>query len=124
MVNACRRFAAAYPGHGGSLGMLITSDEEGAADDGTLKAGGSNAPHALYNIGNNRSEDLMRFVALLEQETGRKALLDPKPMQVGDVRETFADISAIERDHGFKPTTSIEQGIPRFVRWYREYHRV
>ena len=94
------------------------------ADDGTLKAGGSNAPHALYNIGNNRSEDLMRFVALLEQETGRKALLDPKPMQVGDVRETFADISAIERDHGFKPTTSIEQGIPRFVRWYREYHRV
>ena len=94
------------------------------ADDNALKAGGSRAPHALYNIGNNRSEDLMRVVALLEQETGRKALLDPKPMQVGDVRETFADISAIERDHGFKPTTSIEQGIPRFVRWYREYHRV
>jgi UDP-glucuronate 4-epimerase len=93
-------------------------------DDHALKAGGSTAPHALYNIGNSRSEDLMRVVALLEQETGRKALLDPRPMQIGDVRETFADISAIERDHGFRPTTSIDEGIPRFIRWYREYHRV
>src|SRR4051812_28105390 len=93
-------------------------------DDGQVKAGGSMAPHALYNIGNSRSEDLMRVVELLEQETGRKALLDPKPMQIGDVRETFADISAIERDHGFKPTTSIDQGIPRFVAWYRVYHGI
>ncbi len=94
------------------------------ADNGEVKAGGSTAPHALYNIGNSRSEDLMRVVELLEQETGRKALLDPKPMQIGDVKETFADISGIERDHGFQPTTSIEDGIPRFVRWYREYHGV
>ena len=94
------------------------------ADNGGAKAGGSSAPHALYNIGNSRSEDLMRVVELLEQETGRKALLDPKPMQIGDVKETFADISGIERDHGFQPTTSIEDGIPRFVRWYREYHGV
>ena len=72
-------------------------------DDGAMKAGGSTSPHALYNIGNSRSEDLMRVVQLLEQETGRKALLDPKPMQIGDVKETFADISAIERDHGFAP---------------------
>jgi UDP-glucuronate 4-epimerase len=91
-------------------------------DDGALKAGGSIGPHALYNIGNSRSEDLMRVVQLLEQETGRKALLDPKPMQIGDVKETFADISAIERDHGFRPATSIDEGVPRFVRWYREYH--
>src|SRR6476659_4447828 len=94
------------------------------ADDGEVKAGGSTSPHALYNIGNSRSEDLMRVVQLLEQQKGRNALLDPMPMQVGDVKETFADISAIERDHGFKPTTSIEEGIPRFVRWYREYHGV
>ena len=93
-------------------------------DDGTTKAGGSSAPHALYNIGNSRSEDLMRVVELLEQETGEKALLDPQPMQAGDVKETFADISAIERDHGFQPATRIEQGVPRFVDWYREYHRV
>jgi UDP-glucuronate 4-epimerase len=91
-------------------------------DDGQVKAGGSTAPHALYNIGNSRSEDLMRVVELLERETGRQALLDPKPMQAGDVRETFADISAIERDHGFKPATSIDEGVPRFVAWYRDYH--
>src|SRR5689334_10896245 len=92
------------------------------ADDGQVKAGGSTSPHALYNIGNSSSEDLMRVVQLLEQETGRKALLEPMPMQVGDVRETFADISAIEKDHGFKPMTSIDEGVPRFVKWYREYH--
>ena len=96
---------------------------DGPPDDvGQVKAGGSTAPHALYNIGNSRSEDLMRVVELLERETGRKALLDPQPMQVGDVRETFADISAIERDHGFKPSTSIDEGVPRFVAWYRDYH--
>ncbi len=94
------------------------------ADDGSVKAGGSTAPHAIYNIGNSRSEDLMRVVALLEQATGRKALLDPQPMQIGDVKETFADITAIERDLGFEPTTTIDDGIPRFVQWYREYHRI
>jgi UDP-glucuronate 4-epimerase len=92
------------------------------ADDGQVKAGGSTSPHAIYNIGNSRGEDLMRLVRLLEQETGRKALLDPRPMQVGDVKETFADISAIERDHGFKPETSIDEGVPRFIAWYRDYH--
>ena len=91
-------------------------------DDGSVKAGGSTAPHALYNIGNSRSEDLMRLVSLLEEATGRKALLDPRPMQPGDVKETYADISAIERDHGFAPATSIDEGVPRFVDWYREYH--
>jgi UDP-glucuronate 4-epimerase len=91
-------------------------------DDGSVKAGGSMAPHALYNIGNSRSEDLMRVVALLEEATGRKALIDPQPMQAGDVRDTFADISAIQRDLGFTPATSIDEGVPRFVSWYREYH--
>ena len=91
-------------------------------DDGQMKAGGSMSPHALYNIGNSRSEDLMRVVELLERETGHKALLDPKPMQNGDVKETFADISAIERDRGFEPSTTIDEGVPRFVAWYRDYH--
>jgi UDP-glucuronate 4-epimerase len=94
------------------------------ADDGSTKAGGSTSPHALYNIGNSRSEDLMRVVQLLEQATGQKALLDPQPMQVGDVRETFADISAIERDLGFEPSTRIDEGVPRFVAWYRDYHKL
>ena len=94
------------------------------ADNGEAKAGGSVSPHAIYNIGNSRSEDLMRVVELLEQETGRKALADPKPMQIGDVKETFADISAIERDHGFEPRTSIDEGVPRFVAWYKDYHGI
>ena len=92
------------------------------ADDGEEKAGGSVSPHALYNIGNNRSEDLMRVVELLEQETGRKAICDPQPMQIGDVKQTFADVTAIQRDHGFQPSTTIDEGVPRFVAWYREYH--
>ena len=91
-------------------------------DNGSPKAGGSSAPHAIYNIGNSRSEDLMRVISLLEEATGRKALLDPQPMQLGDVKDTFADISAIERDLGFSPTTTIDEGIPRFVDWYRGYH--
>jgi UDP-glucuronate 4-epimerase len=94
------------------------------ADDGQPKAGGSIAPHAIYNIGNSKSEDLMRVVGLLEQETGRRALVDLKPMQIGDVPETFADISAIERDHGFAPATTIDEGVPRFVAWYRDYHGI
>jgi UDP-glucuronate 4-epimerase len=102
-------------------GVLACLDSP-PADDTSVKAGGSMSPHALYNIGNSRSEDLIRVIELLEQATGRKALLDPKPMQPGDVKDTFADISAIERDHGFQPATSIDQGVPRFVGWYREYH--
>lgn len=94
------------------------------ADNGELKAGGSTNPHAIYNIGNSRSEDLMRLVELLEEATGRKALVEPMPMQDGDVRETFADISAIERDHGFKPTIKIDEGTARFVAWYRDYHKI
>jgi UDP-glucuronate 4-epimerase len=94
------------------------------ADDGAEKAGGSVSPHALYNIGNHRSEDLMRVVELLEQATGKTALLSRQPMQPGDVKETFADISAIERDHGFRPTTTIDEGVPLFVRWYRDYHQL
>jgi UDP-glucuronate 4-epimerase len=103
---------------------IVSCLDSPPVDDGSNKAGGSIAPHAIYNIGNSRSEDLMRVVALLEQATGRKALLSPEPMQAGDVRETFADISAIERDHGFEPKVTIDEGVPRFVQWYREYHRL
>ncbi len=102
-------------------GVLATLDSP-PVDDGASKAGGSNAPHAIYNIGNNRSEDLMRVIELLELATGKRALLDPMPMQPGDVQDTCADISAIERDHGFRPATTIDEGIPRFVDWYRSYH--
>jgi UDP-glucuronate 4-epimerase len=91
-------------------------------DDGAEKAGGSKGPHRLYNIGNHRSEELTRMIGLIEQACGREAQKVLMPMQPGDVRDTYADISAIQRDLGFAPTTSIDEGVPRFVHWYREYH--
>jgi UDP-glucuronate 4-epimerase len=93
-------------------------------DDGSEKAGGSTKPHALYNIGNHRSEPLMKVVEMLEQECGRKAEMEMLPMQDGDVQRTFADIDAIQRDLGYQPSTTIEVGVPNFVRWYREYHQL
>ena len=94
------------------------------ADDGTAKAGGSVAPHALYNIGNNRSEELTRMIDVLEAACGRRAERQLLPMQAGDVPDTFADIGAIERDLGYRPTTSIDVGVPKFVAWYRDYHGI
>jgi UDP-glucuronate 4-epimerase len=103
---------------------VVAALDNPPADDGEPKAGGSRGPHRLYNIGNHRSEELTRMIDLIEQACGRKAERALMPMQPGDVRDTYADISAIERDLGFRPTTSIDEGVPRFVRWYREYHGV
>ena len=80
--------------------------------------------HRLYNLGNNRAEPLLRFIEMIETATGRKAIVELKPMQQGDVKETFADILASTRDLGFKPTTPIDVGIPRFVEWYRAFYKV
>lgn len=91
-------------------------------DDGAMKAGGSVSPHRLYNIGNNRSEELGEMISLIERACGRPAERRLLPMQPGDVRDTFADISAIQRDLGFAPRTTIAEGVPRFVDWYRQYH--
>ncbi|HEX4695930.1 GDP-mannose 4,6-dehydratase [Sphingomonas sp.] len=93
-------------------------------DDNAVKAGGSVSPHRLYNIGNHRSEQLGDMIDLIERACGVKAVRDYQPMQPGDVQATYADISAIQRDLGFEPTTTIEVGVPAFVNWYREYHRV
>jgi UDP-glucuronate 4-epimerase len=102
-------------------GIVACSDTP-APDDGAEKAGGSRAPHRLYNIGNHRSEELTHMIDLIEEACGRKAERRLMPMQPGDVRDTFADISAIQRDLGFAPTTTIAEGIPKFVDWYRTYH--
>jgi UDP-glucuronate 4-epimerase len=91
-------------------------------DDGAIKAGGSTKPHRLYNIGNHKSEHLMKVVEILEGECGKQAEIEYLPMQPGDVRQSFADIDAISNDLGYAPTTSIDVGVPNFVRWYREYH--
>jgi UDP-glucuronate 4-epimerase len=79
-------------------------------------------PHALYNLGNNRSEKLMDFIAAIEAAMGRKAQMKMEPMQPGDVPSTYADIEASTRDLGFVPTTPISVGIPKFVDWFRRYY--
>jgi UDP-glucuronate 4-epimerase len=103
---------------------IVACLDNPAPDDGAEKAGGSRAPHRLYNIGNHRSEELTHMIGLLEEACGRKAERRLLPMQPGDVRDTYADISAIQGDLGFHPTTTIDEGIPRFVQWYREYHEL
>jgi UDP-glucuronate 4-epimerase len=84
----------------------------------------SKAPYRLYNIGNNRPVELMRYIELIEQCLGRKATMKLLPLQVGDVPDTWADIDDLARDVGYAPATPVEVGIERFVRWYREYYRV
>ena len=88
------------------------------------------APYKVYNIGNNKPESLMNFVNILEnclikegiiKEPGKKELL---PMQAGDVYQTFADVSELERDFGFKPSTTLEQGLSAFTKWYKVFYKV
>ena len=90
-------------------------------DDGAAKPGGSRATHAIYNLGNNRPEPLMRLIGLIEDACGKKAVIDFQPMQPGDVPRTYADIDAIRAAVGYEPTTPIDVGIPAFVEWYRRY---
>jgi UDP-glucuronate 4-epimerase len=95
-------------------GTIAALDRPAAANGG--------APYRVYNIGNHRSEPLLRLVSLIETAVGKKAVIEHAPMQPGDVKETYADIEASQRDLGFVPRTTIDEGIPRFVKWYREYH--
>ncbi|WP_420137953.1 NAD-dependent epimerase/dehydratase family protein [Sphingomonas sp.] len=101
---------------------VIASHDHPPVDDGEIKAGGSLAPHRVYNIGNHRSEELTKVVELIEAACGRPAQIELAPIQAGDVAETFADISAIQQELGFAPTTAIDVGVPNFVRWYMAYH--
>ena len=85
---------------------------------------GSNAPYRIYNIGNNRPVKLLRYIEVLEQCLGRKAKLDLLPLQDGDVPQTIADVTRLVADTGFKPETTVEVGVARFVEWYRAYYAV
>ena len=84
----------------------------------------SRAPYRVYNIGNNNPVELLRLIEVLETTIGKKAVKNMMPMQPGDVPATFANVDDLVRDVGFQPSTSIEVGAERFVRWYREYYRV
>jgi UDP-glucuronate 4-epimerase len=79
--------------------------------------------HRVYNLGATRSVELTYVLSLFEKALARKAIVEPVPGEPGDMRETAADISHTTRDFGWTPSTTIEQGIPRFVEWYKEYHR-
>jgi UDP-glucuronate 4-epimerase len=84
--------------------------------------GTSRAPYRLYNIGNNRPVELLRYIELLEKALGRKAEMNLLPLQPGDVPDTWADIDDLQRDTGYNPATSVETGVQRFVDWYLEYY--
>lgn len=83
----------------------------------------SAAPYRIYNIGNHQPVELMTFIRVLEDKLGKKARLELLPMQPGDVLATYADVDDLARDTGFRPQTSLEEGLGRFVEWYREYYR-
>ncbi|MDA1099343.1 MAG: GDP-mannose 4,6-dehydratase [Proteobacteria bacterium] len=103
-------------------GVLAARDNPPGADEGAGDA--PTAPHRIYNIGNNHPEPLLRLIEILEDALGRKAARILEPMQPGDVKNTYADLTAIERDLGFRPTTTIAEGVPRFAAWFREYHKL
>jgi UDP-glucuronate 4-epimerase len=82
------------------------------------------APYEIFNLGNHQAENLMDMIGILSETLGVKPITEFLPMQPGDVEATYADISLAGAKLGFHPSTSITRGIPRFVKWYREYHQV
>ncbi|MBB3694592.1 NAD-dependent epimerase/dehydratase family protein [Sphingomonas sp. BK580] len=100
---------------------IVAALDHPPADDGQVKAGGSVSPHRIYNIGNNKAEELETLIALIEESCGRTAIRVDKGMQPGDVPATYADLTAIQDDLGFRPTTPIAVGIPKWVEWYKGY---
>lgn len=107
-------------------GVIRTLDRVAQPDPGydpmQPSPGLSSAPYRLYNIGNDQPVQLLRFIELLEQDLGRTVEKRLLPMQPGDVPDTWADVSALRRDVGYAPNTSIEDGVARFVAWYRGYY--
>ncbi len=109
-------------------GVLRTTDTLPAADISWCgenpDPGTSYAPYRIYNIGNNNPVELLYFIETLERFLGKKAVKNLLPIQAGDVPAAYADVDDLIRDVGFKPATSIEEGIGRFVEWYKEYYAV
>jgi UDP-glucuronate 4-epimerase len=84
----------------------------------------SGAPYKIYNIGNNHPEKLMDMISYIESALGKDAVKVMKPMQPGDVYETFADITDLANDTGFRPATPLKSGIEKFVTWYKDYYTI
>jgi len=104
------------------LDRVATPDPNWSSE--TPDPAASRAPYRLYNIGSHQPVELMRYIEVLEDCLGRKAIRNLLPMQPGDVPDTYADVEALVRDVGYQPATPIEVGVARFVAWYREYYRV
>jgi len=84
----------------------------------------SSAPYRVYNIGNHSPVALLDYIAAIEKALGKKAKLDLLPQQPGDVEETYASVEALKEETGFQPATPLQEGIERFVAWYRDYYKV
>ena len=80
------------------------------------------APYRLYNIGNEQPVELLRYIEVLEQCLGRKARMEMLPLQAGDVPDTEADVSDLVAGTGYRPSVTVEEGVSRFVAWYRDYY--
>jgi UDP-glucuronate 4-epimerase len=108
-------------------GVLRVLDKPATPDPGwsgdAPDPGSSYVPYKLYNIGNNQPVELLRFIEIIETCLGKKARKNLLPMQPGDVPATYANIDDIMRDVGFKPSTTLEEGVPRFISWYRDYYK-
>ena len=108
-------------------GVIRVLDSPAAADPDwsgdAPDSASSSAPHRLYNIGNNDWVELDRYIRVLEECLGKKATRNLLPLQPGDVPDTYADVDDLVEAFGYRPTTSIEVGVKRFVEWYRDYYR-
>lgn len=98
-------------------GVIATLDTPPQKDEESVS-------HHILNIGNTRSEKLMDFLTTIEDSLGKKADIEFKPMQDGDVLETYADVSETKEHVGYAPTTTIKEGVPKFVEWYKDYYKV
>lgn len=86
--------------------------------------GSSFSPWKIYNIGNNNPVNLMDYISAIEQALGKKAIKEFLPLQPGDVPDTFADVSDLENDFGYKPSTPLKEGVYKFVEWYKDYYKI
>ena len=91
---------------------------------GVLKSIQKNYKKEVFNLGNNRSEDLMDMIGIIEKQIGIKALIDFSGMQPGDVKETYADIDYSKEKLDYNPKTSIKEGIPKFIDWFKTYYKI
>lgn len=101
---------------------IATANEQWRSDDPDPAT--SNAPYRIYNIGNNTSVELLRFIELIEENLGVKASKRLLPMQAGDVPDTFADVDRLTKDMNYHPTTPIEVGVRKFIEWYKDYYNI